>query len=246
MSEVHIEYSSNVSFAPFNGGYPDHAKHLAKAKLNIEQNLWYDIFDHNDPAKTREHWSLIDPSQYEEPWFPAGLCDRAIPLTQAGSVQRTYEESGMESYGASQLRADAEAVNAAVAAPPPPAELSLPPQHDASVPPPLPPVPAETTAEVVTGPKIAVIGKGQVGIALGKRFLEAGWQLKFGSRTPTNEVPEGDLTYIYYSVFVYLSSHSLPPSLLFFKSVTQQCLLVRSGCNPSPPPPLLRQPTGPA
>jgi len=28
MAEVHIEFSSGLQFAPFNGGYPEHAQHL--------------------------------------------------------------------------------------------------------------------------------------------------------------------------------------------------------------------------
>ena len=59
MAEVHIEYSNTVRFAPFNGGYPEHARHLTSANLDAKHNLWYDIFDHNDPGKTRENWSLL-------------------------------------------------------------------------------------------------------------------------------------------------------------------------------------------
>jgi len=43
-AEVHIEYSSALKFAPFNGGYPEQAAHFAKAKLKGDHNLWYDIF----------------------------------------------------------------------------------------------------------------------------------------------------------------------------------------------------------
>ena len=99
MAEVHIEYSNAVRFAPFNGGYPDHARHMQTANLDPkvrrcrrrgqwvccqwhgpavvdahvpphvplpsdapshhQHNLWYDIFDHNDPAKTHENWALV-------------------------------------------------------------------------------------------------------------------------------------------------------------------------------------------
>jgi len=41
MAEVHIEFSNTISFAPFNGGYPEHAAHIKKANLNLEHNLWY-------------------------------------------------------------------------------------------------------------------------------------------------------------------------------------------------------------
>lgn len=105
-AEVHIEESSGVSFAPFNGGYPEHKEHLEKANLPVDHNLWYDIFDHNDPGKTRKNWSLIDPSKYEDPWFPVGECERAIPITAPGTVDKV-QESGMQSFGAQQFQIDA-------------------------------------------------------------------------------------------------------------------------------------------
>ena len=38
MSEVHIEYSNNVRFAPFNGGYPQHREHLRRSNLDPTHN----------------------------------------------------------------------------------------------------------------------------------------------------------------------------------------------------------------
>lgn len=113
MAEVHIELSSNLQFAPFNGGYPDHAKHLRAANLDVSHNLWYDIFDHNDPGRTHVNWSLLPVSSYESGWFPAGDCERAVPLTSAGSVHRTDDQaagSSMQSFGMQQLIADAQAL----------------------------------------------------------------------------------------------------------------------------------------
>lgn len=40
MAEVHIEYSNTLKFAPFNGGYPEHAQHMAASKLDCSHNLW--------------------------------------------------------------------------------------------------------------------------------------------------------------------------------------------------------------
>ena len=110
VSEVHIEYSNAVSFAPFNGGYPEHAQHLSEARLDISHNLWYDIFDHNDQAKTHVNWSLIPESEYEEIWFPAGKCEVAVPITKPGSVVRFFEEESMQTFGANQLVADATSI----------------------------------------------------------------------------------------------------------------------------------------
>ena len=72
MSEVHIEETNTVQFAPFDGGYPEHAEHLKTANLDPAYNLWYDIFDHNDPGKTHENWSLLPEDDYESGWFPFG------------------------------------------------------------------------------------------------------------------------------------------------------------------------------
>jgi hypothetical protein len=120
-AEVHIEYSKNVRFAPFNGGYAEQAAHLSKAKLPyLEHNLWYDIFDHNDPGKTRENWSLLPESEYGAPWFPGGACTPAVPLTKAGSVQRVEGDTtgdggkpGMQSFS---LKTSAQEAQATVEA----------------------------------------------------------------------------------------------------------------------------------
>lgn len=146
MAEVHIEYSNSIQFGPFNGGYPEQAKHLEYAKLPEPQNnLWYDIFDHNDPAKTHANWSLIPESEYEDPWYPAGECTPAIPRTKAGSVVRV-DDNSMQSFSAQQLVEDAvKASPAKKAASPvvsptkglPPAPAAAP--AAAPVPPPAPP-----------------------------------------------------------------------------------------------------------
>ena len=106
-AEVHIEVCNGLAFAPFNGGYPQHAEHLQKSNLPLDHNLWYDIFDHDDPGKTRKNWSLIDPAAYEKPWFPLGECEPAIPLTVPGTVNKV-QESGMQSFGANQFQIDAQ------------------------------------------------------------------------------------------------------------------------------------------
>ena len=186
MSEVHIEMSKRVAFAPFHGGYPDHAKHLAAAKLDISHNLWYDIFDHNDPAKTRENWSLIaEADREQEGWFPAGVCEVAVPVTAIGSVQRKDQDSGMQSFGADQLVKDAakspaKPVAAAAPVPAPPAPAPPAPVPSA----PVPPAPSSEDPN----PRVGIIGAGNVGISLAGRFLAAGWPVCFGTTHPTSEV----------------------------------------------------------
>ena len=115
-AEVHIEYSNTVRFAPFNGGYPEQAGHLATAKLPVDHNLWYDIFDHNDPAKTHANWSLLPEDQYEAGWFPMGECDRSIPITKSGTVMRVDGDttgdagSGMQSFSLQTSAEEAQAL----------------------------------------------------------------------------------------------------------------------------------------
>jgi hypothetical protein len=116
-AEVHIEYSKGCQFAPFNGGYPEQAEHLQTAKLPyLEHNLWYDIFDHNDPGKTHENWSLIPENDYGAPWFPAGECTPAVPITKVGSVERVEGDTtgdggkpGMKSFSLSTTAETAQA-----------------------------------------------------------------------------------------------------------------------------------------
>lgn len=125
MAEVHIEYSNNLKFAPFNGGYPEQAQHFKAANLDISRNLWYDIFDHNDPLKTKSNWSLLPENEYETPWFPQGqACDMAIPRTLPNSVARVEEaasSSSMQSFGFQQLVEDSKALDLDI--PPTPSAL---------------------------------------------------------------------------------------------------------------------------
>lgn len=124
MAEVHIEYSSKLKFAPFNGGYPEHAEHLGKANLKVDHNLWYDVYDHNDPNKTRENWSLLPVEHYGEPWFPAGaVCEPAVPITAIGSVKRADADGNMQSFSVQDMmqttRTASKTSDSPVAPPPP-------------------------------------------------------------------------------------------------------------------------------
>jgi hypothetical protein len=112
-AEVHIEYSNTVKFAPFNGGYPEQKSHFSSAKLPLDHNLWYDIFDHNDPEKSHKNWSLLPESEYKE-WFPMGTCDRCVPLTKPGTVVRVDDDTtgggGMQSFSLQTSAEEAQAV----------------------------------------------------------------------------------------------------------------------------------------
>ena len=141
MAEVHIEDSKAVQFAPFNGGYPEQARNLSSANLDPNHNLWYDIFDHSDPAKTHANWSLLPENEYEQPWFPAGPCDPAIPVTKPGSVARPELEAqnDMQAFSIQQMIAD----DAAAKKQPSPVKVTPPPVESPSkiAPPPVGPTP---------------------------------------------------------------------------------------------------------
>jgi protein XRP2 len=186
MSEVHIEYSNGLLFASFNGGYAQHADHLAKAHLDVSKNLWYDIFDHNDPGKTREHWGLLPESEYEEPWFPDGSGVVAVPRTKPNSVARVEQDSNMQAFGFEQLRADAAKSVAPPAAPPAATSTATTTETSAGK--------ADTSTASIAplpppGPvKVAIIGAGDVGFALYDSLLRIGTSdVVIGSRDPTSE-----------------------------------------------------------
>jgi hypothetical protein len=149
MSEVHIEFSKGLKFAPFNGGYPDHEKHLRTANLDIANNLWYDVYDHNDSAKTRANWSLLPESEYEEPWFPLGPCAPAVPRTKPGGVYNSNNptgDAGMQSFSLEQMKLDAQKLQASGASKSPAKAPPVPPAAGGpAVPPPLPAVSAAET-----------------------------------------------------------------------------------------------------
>ena len=151
MAEVHIEYSNGLQFAPFNGGYPEHAAHLRSANLDVKHNLWYDIYDHNDPGKTHANWSLLPEAEYEQPWFPAGApCEPAVPRTKPGSVKVEAPAENMQSFSLQQMMLDAQKNSNPADAPPAPkkpaaAAAAVPPpvaQTPPAVPPPNAPVAA--------------------------------------------------------------------------------------------------------
>ena len=121
IAEVHIELCHGLSFAPFNGSYPQHGEHLRKANLNPLNNLWYDIYDHSDTAKTNENWRLLPESDYEQPWFPAGSeCEYFVPKVKVGSVVKVQDNGNMQSFGVEQMKKDAQksASTSAAAGPP--------------------------------------------------------------------------------------------------------------------------------
>ena len=157
MAEVHIEFSKGLKFAPFNGGYPDHEKHLKTANLDITANLWYDVYDHNVSAKTRANWSLLPESEYEEPWFPLGPCIPAVPRTKPGGVfNPNNADANMQSFSLEQMIQDSKKLNVGAASAPPAAPAA--PAAAAAAPAVVPP-PAPVAAKAVAAPAAAPVAE---------------------------------------------------------------------------------------
>ena len=108
----------------------------------------YDVFDHNDQAKSHVNWSVLDESSYEVPWFPVGPCDPAVKLSAPGSVIKQVVDGGdMQSFSFEQLIKDAQ-VAAAPAPSHPTPPMPPPATSDASA------FPAETVAPLSDTEKI--------------------------------------------------------------------------------------------
>lgn len=71
--------------------------------------MWYDIYDHNDPGKTHQNWSLLSETEYTSAsWFPLGECVPALALTKPGSVLKEEVADGMQSFSLEQMKLDAQ------------------------------------------------------------------------------------------------------------------------------------------
>lgn len=68
-------------------------QHLRSANLDPNCNLWYEVFDFNDEAKTGDNWTLLEKSEEAAPWFPLGECEPAIPRVEPGSVAKQADDN---------------------------------------------------------------------------------------------------------------------------------------------------------
>ena len=107
-SEIHIELSSSVQFAPMNAGYPEHLTHLQMAGLDPSTNRWYDIYDHNDPEKTCQNWDIVPEDEYGQPWFPSGECEIVGDFSKPIKIITAPPSSGQvgESFSIHQMMED--------------------------------------------------------------------------------------------------------------------------------------------
>ena len=112
MSEVHIELSKNVVFAPFSGGYREHKAHLDAAGLQIDPiscSMWRRVYDHNDFEKTNENWNLLPVHDRILPWFPDGSNATCFPssteMTDGVPPHFEFGQVG-ESFGVEKMISD--------------------------------------------------------------------------------------------------------------------------------------------
>ena len=100
-TEPIIETSKGIKFAPFNGAYPDHAKHMAAGGLIPAYNLWYAVYDFNDEAKVKGNWSFLPESDEAPLWRPlAGdeTSENCCPRVSVGSIPLPSQGADPEEY----------------------------------------------------------------------------------------------------------------------------------------------------
>ena len=108
MAEVHIEESSGLQFACFNGGYPEHEAHLRESNLYPpEQNFWHSVYDHNPTEKGKPaNWSLLPTAACTE-WYPVGRCTPVVPQTSADTATGVSNQHQVgQAFGIEQMQAD--------------------------------------------------------------------------------------------------------------------------------------------
>jgi hypothetical protein len=111
MSEVHIELSKNVVFAPFAGGYREHKAHLDAAGLQIDPvscSMWRRVYDHNDFEKTNENWHLLPVHDRILPWFPDGsnlTCFPSAEMSESSFPHPNFGQVG-ETFGVEKMISD--------------------------------------------------------------------------------------------------------------------------------------------
>jgi len=107
-TEPIIETSSKMSFAPFNGAFPGHKEAMLNANLIPDHNLWFAVYDFNDPAATGKNWRLLSQSEEAPLWCPAGPADNCCPRIAPGSIALPSQgadptnpnaSGGMQSFG---------------------------------------------------------------------------------------------------------------------------------------------------
>lgn len=62
-SDPALEKVTNIQFAPYNFTYPHIDEHFTKAKLNVNEDKWSEVFDFT-PNATQKNWSIMSPTDF--------------------------------------------------------------------------------------------------------------------------------------------------------------------------------------
>ena len=62
-SDPSIEYSTGLVFGPYNFSYPLQDTHFIEARLNINHDVWSQVFDFN--KSDEEHWRIMNPEEFK-------------------------------------------------------------------------------------------------------------------------------------------------------------------------------------
>lgn len=159
-TEPVVETSTKLAFASFKGGYSKQVEHMKSAGLDPDLNLWWGVYDFNDPEKNLNNWSYVAQQDEEEPWFvdgqqteqvlvrsEPGSCVLPSQLGEGGGSTTTAaavpDAPPVMSFRFDTTQAQATKAHDALVAPPPP-EIKPPPTP--------PPVPHNVAAPIPTPP----------------------------------------------------------------------------------------------
>ena len=117
-SDPSIEYSSGLVFGPYNFSYPLQDEHLSQAKLEVDHDLWSQIFDFNKSEE--EHWRIMTPDEFKTmSWTKDDIGDPVNPIPRhvayggelTGEIKigsQQHGEQGLSSFGFATSQKDAE------------------------------------------------------------------------------------------------------------------------------------------
>jgi len=111
LSEIHMELSSALQFGPFQGGYDMQSQHFEQNGFDVNDNLWFEVYDHNDPDKLQTNWKIIEPKSYEPAWFPLGPCRAFIKVIEPKKIGIESKNQVGESFGLDQMIADSKKIS---------------------------------------------------------------------------------------------------------------------------------------
>lgn len=102
-SDPSIEYSTGLIFGPYNFSYPLQDTHFTQAKLDLDHDMWSQVFDFN--KSDEEHWRIMRPEEYKVMgWQKPELGDPVNPVPRhsvyggslAGDIKVGSQQHGVQ------------------------------------------------------------------------------------------------------------------------------------------------------